>query len=1390
MEVAVSINDSRGLSPAHQRQSRYSTPDASNIRSPNSLEPTSTFPIVSSQEPGNIHNNSSIHTHQQEANDQPLAETMEADGQDHDRMDTDNASETSGSEGDPTPPDDTPAGVGSVHVPSITDVEAMDTTPDTPDVRLPFNPQFEGQEDNNNQDVAEDTPVNHNLVRTNSRGSTVASRSPTNTPPPSNPPETFISVIIDPSTGQRADTVLAAQAAEDWPTLFPPQTQPNPAPEPPETHAPAEHEGDRNGNQEEDSPDEESVDEEEQPYWANFIEDKTVPSEEETKLIEQDTEERSALDHAHWESLAFEPLDDPEYVPTATGRIEWTLKGFHGTPEAPNKEVVMRSPSIAIGGYYWNIKVYPRGNENTDSMSVYVECSASPRDLGNKEADRTAADLGPSEDNAGSQGVQNGESRGSSENAAHSTDSSDARDKDNQPMESEDVNETSRNEAMDGVVENEQSWEVPAQVLCIAYNPEEPRVHAYQKVTHRYHKDTADWGWTRFHGPWDRLHRRERLQRQAMLRHDTLCFTAYIRTVKDDTRALWWHSPANRPEWDSFERLGLNRLWVGSPESSAVLSAVSTWLHIYPLCSSITNPMVSFKSGTWNIRDRPFHQELDHIRGQFTSALKESEESISLMNVAEMLDWNDAGDCEPDVVSNLDVLRRTLSYEALDVRKVADVKDIFEDILLLRQPDLAPDPFDQAAPQNTARRQNDSKEHSSVQQAVAAASSCLQIDALLKQPAVLQVELQRQRFDKDLRKWNKLTHRISIDESIVFQAHTGPSTAYTLFGAVIHSGDLESKDYYSVIRPHGPGTRWIKYAGDKASRGVECLTTKQALEAHEGSDTAGKTAAVAYLVTYVRTDLLSSLPVESTFSRFTANRRSESLSEIPKTLECDVKVPVYVYQSGVFNGYQGLGVADWKLRESDCTTILKLEVPDSIFLDVLVGAIDSAWKATKPDATGKYALWFMDTVKGNLAMENVVRAPEMIALSIRGPDTRLKDAHTFYGVCRIWLDDNLPIQPEVVPEPPTSPINAALDAPPPSTPPLPEDTMQVDEDGAENGLNPAAASPEQPSEAAPIEVQIPQIDDQDTVMEGNADPDAAHGSAQVGVPHVWNSNFDTKVLGCFDNVFVFLKSFDADSQTLAGVKTFWVKQNDRVGYTIRQAMSWDDDVAIDIYQEQTLSTIELVRSGSTFRDISGTSNYILVVQKRPSSKDVARLTAAGKPANIPNFFSYQCSACDPAYLKPYLTRSYFASPYFSGSIAHGRPHGQGTLITTIGDAYTGNFVSGLKSGHGNMRFANGDTYKGSWANDDPDGQGEMVYAKTGNVYTGGFRKRKRHGKGIMKFEVADEEEHLCGICYEEEMDCCFYDCGHVAACEGCARQVDVCPVCRRGVKAVVRIWRS
>ena len=186
----------------------------------------------------------------------------------------------------------------------------------------------------------------------------------------------------------------------------------------------------------------------------------------------------------------------------------------------------------------------------------------------------------------------------------------------------------------------------------------------------------------------------------------------------------------------------------------------------------------------------------------------------------------------------------------------------------------------------------------------------------------------------------------------------------------------------------------------------------------------------------------------------------------------------------------------------------------------------------------------------------------------------------------------------------------------------------------------------------------------------------------------------------------------------------------------------------------------------------------------------ANVEAEGKCTTPIPYFRYLQGYDNPTYLRDRISSSYFGTDCLSGPLRSGVLHGKGAIISLAGDLYIGEFVAGVKSGSGIMAYANGDTYTGDWKAGEPNGQGQMVYAKTGNVYTGGFKKRKRHGKGTMKFEVADEELQLCKICFEEEMDALFYDCGHVVACEECARQVENCPVCRKNVRAVVRIWRT
>lgn len=162
----------------------------------------------------------------------------------------------------------------------------------------------------------------------------------------------------------------------------------------------------------------------------------------------------------------------------------------------------------------------------------------------------------------------------------------------------------------------------------------------------------------------------------------------------------------------------------------------------------------------------------------------------------------------------------------------------------------------------------------------------------------------------------------------------------------------------------------------------------------------------------------------------------------------------------------------------------------------------------------------------------------------------------------------------------------------------------------------------------------------------------------------------------------------------------------------------------------------------------------------------------------------------PGTIHGHKTCTYFSEPYQSGSFLNGSFHGPGTTTKLNGQTYTGNFMASYMHGHGTMTYQNKDIYVGEFFKNEMHGQGKMIYFKTGNIYEGGWRHGRRHGKGKMEYMVADEELLLCQICYESEQDALFYDCGHVCACVECARQVETCPVCRRSVVAVVKIYRT
>jgi hypothetical protein len=53
-----------------------------------------------------------------------------------------------------------------------------------------------------------------------------------------------------------------------------------------------------------------------------------------------------------------------------------------------------------------------------------------------------------------------------------------------------------------------------------------------------------------------------------------------------------------------------------------------------------------------------------------------------------------------------------------------------------------------------------------------------------------------------------------------------------------------------------------------------------------------------------------------------------------------------------------------------------------------------------------------------------------------------------------------------------------------------------------------------------------------------------------------------------------------------------------------------------------------------------------------------------------------------------------------------------------------------------------------------------------------------------------EDADLCKICWDAAVDCVMLECGHMATCTNCGKQLAECPICRQYVVRVVRTFKA
>lgn len=999
-------------------------------------------------------------------------------------------------------------------------------------------------------------------------------------------------------------------------------------------------EADDEGEGDDDSDDSDS--EEENPYWTNFKEDTSTPDERELKLIE-DMEEVSALNHDHWEKRVFEPLDDPEYVPDEAVRIEWVVKGVHGTPEKPNREKIMRSPSVKVGEYYWNIKYFPHGNDGTEQLSIYIECSPRPYEEVEKEETEakdtekatTSRETSSTSEGPNAVGVTDQNATGNSitSTPVQSSDNVD-------PLAAHGALEeqmiatptqttpTPPKKEKEKEVKVEEPWGIAAQISCVIYNPSEPRVNATQKGCHRFYNDNPDWGWTRFHGPWDEIHKRQRSQRQALLRNDTLNFTAYIRTIKDDTKALWFHPPKDNPEWDSMAMTGV-RAFECQHQSSAMNAALSSWLHMSPIVDLVKK--TSIPDPVWEAeqRMRPAFEELQDILEEDESSAP-PEREIYLSQLMSILNFYGADvDSKMDVVMIWEGLRRVLNFEASGQEKMETNVDLFGDVLLLKQPD----PFsEETGPKyNAERLANGFKlmtaAPNSVQgilekseQSPSAAfrqwqSYSGQPQQIPQRPSVLQIELPRQSFFKDARKWKKLTNRIEMNEEVSFNG-----ARYSLYGMIVHSGDLESKEYYSVIRPEGPGTRWFKYGSDHSPRKVEILTSNQAVKAHEGSgENADGTAAVAYIALYVLTENLPNV-LCTPFKCKTKQKEHVEEAQAPSASEADApqetkddeleEMPFYVFNSDQFQGYTGRGMCNpWQAQGNE-DNVREFKFPPET-------TIEEVKKHLTEKNSGDIELWPMNT-----AAPSARAYPGLLSYESHKGDS-IEEMGQHSGGCRFWMT---PAEPRPVPETDTSLLEAqarALLSSPDHQ--EREAILMTALSATEEALNNTSAPESNPATAD----NDAEMTEAETAPEGESRPPPAQQTEAQAAAHrrmaelqqqlrLHNQARQEQVAEQVEHLariqsahnssikytYFLVKVFDPEKSTLQGVASKLVKSETKISGEVKNLLKVESNESWDIYHERGIEirSKDLVKSNETFESrCGGADGSIFIAQRRPTS---------------------------------------------------------------------------------------------------------------------------------------------------------------------------------------------
>ncbi|KAJ5270113.1 hypothetical protein N7505_005871 [Penicillium chrysogenum] len=1156
----------------------------------------------------------------------------------------------------------------------------------------------------------------------------------------------------------------------------------------------------------------------EHAYWAEYEEDTTVPDEDEMKEIVSGDSDYSASDHKYWETNFFRDLGDPEYIPTEKARLTWTFKGVRGTPENPNRDKIIRSPPAFVGGYWWRIKFYPRGN-NVNALSVYLECSTTmPAPEGKLPETEFTVRRGPADASLDDSAPDIQIKTTAMDDASAWFENY----KSQYPAATDTQSDHGTSD----------SWRVSAQVGVIVYNPQEPRTGWMQSSCHQFNAHNLDWGWTYFHGPWDQIHSRRRGQHRALLNDDTLSFDAYIRVVNDPTKSLWWHPSDSEPTWDSMALTGYRPLGDSIINHSPEVAGLASWLHVAPFCKIIQGVDVLEHLTNADARPKPLCDALQRLlwqlRRQTLSASFVDTDGVTstLRNLHEF---------SSDVSEFWERLRRSLELELKGTEAGKQFAHLFDSPVVNRPSS------DGGVTVNMLPTDFNSRIYVPVDQAKStyeAVSGYLSAKpGRWSLPPLLHLEFGRHTLDKGKR-WQLRYDKVELDEQLDLAPWVvdGQGSKYVLYGYIVHRGRRTSGKFFSILRPAGPGTTWLAF-DDGSDNRVECLTQKTAMGPHLGLDPSQtvdhkKGHDVPVVAMYIRGDMISELlpgpqgpwEVPEALQQYYETGVYHSDDKPTHRVQVEVyALPQYDQLASLFDSY------DLMAQAKAANSVMYMVLPRSSRLAELRKRI-AMWKSSGSDhiAPERVRFWQIG--------DSFAQSGSSLAFD-RTTDLNIP-LDPSLRVIRFWMEiiSEEDAQFFAIPDPPAMTISgdkpddmvvenliheasenvfaaegdavASSSGSAPHEGPAASDTDTVHSVIDDGSLRPLATlSPENDSfatERAEQEaVLAAAARDQQSTAPVTADASTeATSSAHVSAPEVVSSVSEvapqsltqSEVKLPVGHTYYFIQMFDADNQVLRTVGSFFSKLDSNVKASIRRHLQRPLRQDFLVWKRVDGATVTTVSPADSFDDVVAPHGACFIVGDKLTKDKRTQLALSGLFTSPDRLVQYLWAESRGHPIQGFTgvktIEANFTSDYYSGHFLKGYHHGRGKHISSTGMMYEGDFVFGRRHGQGKLNYPTGDSYDGDWVEDVCHGQGTYIEKTTGNKYIGGFKDGKRHGKGISYWEVADAELDLCQICYTEEMDAVFAECGHLCSCVACANLVNLCPMCRKEVKKVIKIYRA